>query len=75
MDFFHLRDQIWPARAGDPTENNTLLLEGVRELKTEADMAWLKRDLDSMSKERVVYLGKISAIDRLCLRPVTHSLR
>ena len=58
MDFFHLRDQIWPAHAGDPSENNTLLLEGVRELKTEADMAWLKRDLESMAKERVVYLGK-----------------
>ena len=58
MNFFYLRDHIWPAHAGDPTGNNTLLLEGVRELRTEADVAWLKKDLDSMTEEPVVYLGE-----------------
>ena len=59
MNFFHLRDQIWPAHVGDPRENNTLMLEGVKELRTEADAAWLKKEMDSMSKEPVVYLGEV----------------
>lgn len=66
MDFFHLRDQIWPAHTGDPTVNNTVLLEGVKELRTEADVAWLKKDLDAMSTEPVVYLGNIALAYLLC---------
>ena len=54
MDFFHLRDQVWPAHAGDPTVNNTVLLEGIKELRTEADVAWLKKDLGAMAEEPVV---------------------
>lgn len=61
MDFFYLRDWIWKADVGDPRENNTLLLTGphsdVSELRTAADVAWLKRDLDKMRDEPVVYLG------------------
>ena len=34
------------------------MLEGVRELRTEADVAWLRKDLDAMTEEPVVYIGK-----------------
>jgi len=57
MDFFYLRDRIWKAGTGDPRENNTLLLTGIKELRTEADVAWVKRELDSMADEPVAYLG------------------
>ncbi len=64
MNFFYLRDWIWKAGVGDPREDNTLLLRephsDVSELRTAADVAWLKRDLDKMTNEPVVYLGMYS---------------
>ena len=64
MDFFYLRDWILGAGVGDPRENNTLLLSArqaaLTELRTEADLAWLKQDLDRVSDEPVVYLGESS---------------
>ena len=93
MDFFYLRDWIWKAGVGDPRENNTLLLTGphsdVSELRTAADVAWLKRDLDKMRDEPVVYLGmhpglphaSLSFLDpvlndeRCCTQTVSHPAR
>ena len=61
MDFFHLRDRIWKAGAGDPQGNNTLFLgpehAAIKELRTGADVDWLKPDLELMSAEPVIYLG------------------
>ena len=61
MDFFHLRDRIWKAGAGTPQENNTLFLDRqhatIKELRTGADVDWLKPSLELMSAEPVIYLG------------------
>lgn len=66
MDFFYLRDEVWKAGEGDLRENNTVLLTAdrsrVAELRTEADVASLKKDLDGMAAERVVYLGVLLAV-------------
>ena len=61
MDFFHLRDRIWKAGAGNPQGNNTLFLgpehAAIKDLRTRADVDWLKPDLELMSAEPVIYLG------------------
>ncbi len=66
MDFFYLRDEVWKAGEGTLRENNTVLLTSeqtrVAELRTEADVASLKKTMGEMADERVVYLGMSLAV-------------
>ncbi len=40
MDFFHSRDNVWKSGVGDPRDTNAMLLTEIKELRTEADMAY-----------------------------------
>ena len=79
MDFFHLRDRIWKAGAGDARVNNTLFLgpehAAIKDLRTRADVDWLKPDIELMSAEPVIYLGAQCGSDSSLSHVLTFSFK